>query len=160
MEIASEVRRRVGDPSFSPGIELNSVEFQEAGLTAEECGELCAELERARFDYVELSGGTYQPLAFEHRRKSTRRREAYFLEFADMIVLRLRRTTKAYVTGGFKTASAMVAALRTVHGVGLARPAAFEFDLPRKMLHAGVTGAIQSLDDEDFGTTLLATRTQ
>ena len=160
MEIASEIRRRVANPSFSLGIKLNSVEFQEAGLTPGECGELCAELERARFDYVELSGGTYQSLAFEHRRESTRRREAYFLEFADMIVPRLRNTTKAYVTGGFRTASAMVEALRTVHGVGLARPAASEFDLPKKILHDGVSGAIRSPDDDDFGTTLLAAGTQ
>ena len=158
MEIADEIRRRVADSSFSLGIKLNSVEFQEAGLTPEECGDLCAELERAQFDFVELSGGTYQSLGFEHRRESTRRREAYFLDFADVIVPRLR-SVKSYVTGGFRTVCAMTEALRTVDGVGLGRPVAFEFDLPKKILHDQVPGALRSFCD-DFGNTLLAAGTQ
>ena len=159
MEIAAEIRRRVTDSSFSLGIKLNSVEFQEDGLTPEECADLCADLERAQFDYVELSGGTYQKLAFEHSRESTRQREAYFIDFADLIVPRLG-SIKSYVTGGLRTACAMVEALRTVDGVGLGRPAASEFDLPWKILHGQAPGALLSLSDEDFSTTLLAAGTQ
>ncbi|RYP19696.1 hypothetical protein DL765_003211 [Monosporascus sp. GIB2] len=159
-EIASEIRRRVADEKFSLAIKLNSVEFQDAGFTPEDCRDLCAELETHGFDFVELSGGTYQSLAFEHRRESTRKREAYFLEFAEMIVPRLKKT-KTYVTGGLRTVGAMVDALKTVDGVGLGRPICFEFDLPRKILEEKVQGAVAILLDEDsFAATNVAAGTQ
>jgi 2,4-dienoyl-CoA reductase-like NADH-dependent reductase (Old Yellow Enzyme family) len=63
LEIAEECRKRV-KPSFIVGIKINSVEFQDKGFTPEEAQKLCKALEGARFDYVELSGGTYESLAF------------------------------------------------------------------------------------------------
>lgn len=103
------------------GIKLNSVEFQEGGFTPEEARQVCSMLEEAQFDFVELSGGTYQSLAFEHKRESTRKREAFFLEFAEMITPVLTKT-KTYVTGRFRTVEGIVNALKTVDGVGLGRP--------------------------------------
>ncbi|RYO93877.1 hypothetical protein DL762_000832 [Monosporascus cannonballus] len=159
-EIASEIRRRVADEKFSLAIKLNSVEFQDAGFTPEDCRDLCAELEAHGFDFVELSGGTYQSLAFTHRRESTRKREAYFIEFAEMVVPRLKKT-KTYVTGGLRTVGAMVEALKTVDGVGLGRPICHEFDLPRKNLEDKVQGAVAILLDEDsFTATNVAAGTQ
>ncbi|RYP26560.1 hypothetical protein DL768_011700 [Monosporascus sp. mg162] len=159
-EIASEIRRRVADETFSLGIKLNSVEFQNGGFTPEDCRDLCAELESNGFDFVELSGGTYQSLAFSHRRESTRNREAYFLDFAEMIVPRLKKT-KTYVTGGFRTVGAMVEALKTVDGVGLGRPICDEFDLPRKILEVKVQGAVAILlDEDDFAATSSASGAQ
>lgn len=69
--------------------------------------------------------------------------------------------TKAYVTGGLRSASAMVAALRSVHGVGLARPVTHEFDLPSKILSGAAAGALDTkLDEQDFGITNVAAGTQ
>lgn len=152
VEIAQEIRRRVSDPSFIVGIKLNSVEFQEGGFSPEEAKQLCRILEDNRFDFVELSGGTYEQLAFVHKRESTKKREAFFLDFADEIVPELEKT-KTYVTGGLKTVGAMSDALKTVQGVGLARPACQEPAFPKAVLSGKVQGAIKQIFDENnFGT--------
>jgi 2,4-dienoyl-CoA reductase-like NADH-dependent reductase (Old Yellow Enzyme family) len=159
VEVAEECRKRVSE-DFILAIKINSVEFQEDGITPEEAQSLCITLEQTRFDYVELSGGTYETQAFIHKRESTKKRESFFLEFAEEIVKPLSRT-KTYITGGFKTAGAMVNALETVDGVGLARVAAQEFHLPRDIVDGKVTGAIQSkLDENNYGLTNVAAGTQ
>ncbi|TDZ60910.1 NADH-dependent flavin oxidoreductase nadA [Colletotrichum trifolii] len=160
LEIADAIRARVTDPSFSIGIKVNSVEFQEGGFSTDDCSELCAALEDKGFDFVELSGGTYQELAFEHKRESSKKREAFFLEFAEQIIPRLNKT-KVYVTGGLRTTAAMVKAVQTVHGVGLARPVCNEFDLPKKMINGEVNSSIQTLfGEQSFGLTNVLAGTQ
>lgn len=160
MEIADPIKARVNDLSFSLGIKINSVELQKGGFSPEDCASLCEELEKHGFDYIELSGGTYENLAFSHKRESTKKREAFFLEFADTIVPRLKKT-KAYVVGGLRSAGTMVKALDSVHGVSLARPIAHEFDLPKKILERKVKSAIQyKLDEQDFGVTNVAAGTR
>ncbi|KAL0253084.1 hypothetical protein SLS55_010535 [Diplodia seriata] len=152
LEIGREVRKRTS-PSFVLGIKLNSVEFQDKGFQPEDAKRLCALLEENKFDFVELSGGTYEHLAFTHQRESTKKREAFFLEFADLITPALSKT-KTYVTGGFKTGAAMVDALRSVDGVGLGRPACQEPRLPKDLLEGKVKSAIQQRPDvNDFGIT-------
>ncbi len=159
MEIAQEIRKRV-PADFVLGIKVNSAEFQDKGFNAEECRHLCALLEENKFDFVELSGGTYESLAFEHKRESTKKREAFFLEFAEVIVPALKKT-KSYVTGGFKTVGAMVKALDTVDGVGLARPVCQEPRLCADILAGKVKGAIKlRLDDNNFGLTNVAAGSQ
>ncbi|KAL2849012.1 hypothetical protein BJX68DRAFT_267356 [Aspergillus pseudodeflectus] len=152
MEIAQCIRANT--PSdFILGIKINSVEFQSGGLTVEEARELCQMLEEATFDFVELSGGTYQAMAFKHERESTRKREAFFLEFADMIVPALSKT-KTYITGGFRTLRGMLEALKTVDGVGLGRVVAQEFSLAKDMLNGTITGAIdRKVNQNDFALT-------
>jgi 2,4-dienoyl-CoA reductase-like NADH-dependent reductase (Old Yellow Enzyme family) len=149
MEIAQAIRANT--PSdFILGIKINSVEFQSGGFTVKEARELCHMLEEATFDFVELSGGTYQAMAFKHERESTRKREAFFLEFAAMIVPALHKT-KTYVTGGFRTIRGMLDALKTVDGVGLGRVVAQEFSLSKDMLNGAITGAIDpKVDQDDF----------
>lgn len=160
LEISDAIRARVPDKSFSVGIKINSVEFQEGGFTTEDCVALCKELENNGFDFVELSGGTYEEGAFLHKRESTKKREAFFIEFAEMIIPELKKT-KAYVTGGLRTADGMAKALKTVHGVGLARPATHEFDLPQKILDGKVDRAIDHLlDENNFMITNIAAGTQ
>ncbi|KAL8960071.1 MAG: hypothetical protein Q9193_003167 [Seirophora villosa] len=161
MEIAEAIRSQPNIPaSFILGIKINSVEFQARGFDPEECKALCAALEAHRFDFVELSGGTYESLAFAHKRDSTRKREAFFLDFAETIVPALSRT-KTYITGGFKTVGAMVRALDTVDGVGLARPVCQEPRLCADILAGKVKGAIkQRLDEDNFGLTNVAAGTQ
>ncbi|GAB0138951.1 hypothetical protein EsDP_00007170 [Epichloe bromicola] len=159
LDINDAIRARV-PTSFSVSIKLNSVEFQEGAFPTQDCRDLCAALEQAEFDFVELSGGTYEAPAFHHRKESTKKREAFFLEFADVIVPALNKT-KVYVTGGFRTANAMVKALDTVHGVGLGRPVCDEFDLPRKILDGKVGGAIEPLlNQADSALTNLAAGAQ
>jgi 2,4-dienoyl-CoA reductase-like NADH-dependent reductase (Old Yellow Enzyme family) len=159
LEAAQEVRKRT-KPDFILGIKLNSVEFQDKGFNTEEAKELCALLEQNKFDFVELSGGTYEKLAFAHQRESTKKREAFFLEFAETIAPVLTKT-KAYITGGLKTVGAMVAALDVVDGVGLARPVCQEPHLCKDILEGKVKGAIlQKIDMSDFGLTNVAAGTQ
>jgi len=160
-EIAHSIRSKLPTSSgFMLGIKINSVEFQEGGFTTEEAKQLCTLLEEAQFDFVELSGGTYQSLAFAHKRESTKKREAFFLEFADQITPGLKKT-RAYVTGGFKSVEGMVNALKTVDGVGLARPVCQEFELAKDMLEGKVSGALeQKLDQDNFGITNVAAGTQ
>jgi hypothetical protein len=116
----------------------------------EEAKELCSMLEEATFDYVELSGGTYQSMAFKHQRESTRKREAFFLEFADMIVPALKKT-KTYITGGFKTSGGMLEALNTVDGIGLGRAVCQEFSIAKDLLDGRILAAIdQKVDQDNF----------
>lgn len=159
MEIAQRIRSRVPS-SFIVGIKINSVEFQNKGFDTEECKALCASLEANRFDFVELSGGTYEEIAFAHKKDSTRKREAFFLDFAETIVPALSKT-KTFITGGFKTVGAMVKALDTVDGVGLARPVCQEPRLCADILSGQVKGAIkQRLDESNFGITNVAAGSQ
>ena len=159
MEIAQRIQARV-PKDFILGIKINSVEFQKGGFDPEECKELCATLEANKFDFVELSGGTYEELAFAHKKESTKKREAFFLEFAEAIVPALTKT-KTYITGGFKSVGAMVNALNTVDGVGLARPICQEPRLCSDILSGKVKGAIkQRLDESNFGLTNVAAGSQ
>jgi 2,4-dienoyl-CoA reductase-like NADH-dependent reductase (Old Yellow Enzyme family) len=89
--IAEKCRKRVSD-SLIIGIKVNSVEFQDKGFSPEEAKDLCQALEGASFDYVELSGGTYESLAFGHKSESTKKRESFFIEFAEGIVKPLAKT--------------------------------------------------------------------
>jgi hypothetical protein len=83
-----------------------------------------------------------------------------FLDCADLITPTLKRT-KSYVIGGLKTSAAMVHALKTVDGVGLARPVCQEFHLPRNILDGKVKSAIQQkLDQQNFALMTVAARTQ
>ena len=162
LEIAQSIRSKLPTSTgFMVGIKLNSVEFQESGFSPADCRDLVQLLEsEGQFDFVELSGGTYQQLAFAHKRDSTKKREAFFLEFADTIVPGLSKT-KVYVTGGLRTAGGMVRALDTVDGVGLARPICQEVDLPHKILSGAARAAIhQKLDQDDFGLTNVVAGTQ
>jgi len=159
MEIAQAIHKRV-PKHFMLGIKINSVEFQAGGFDTDECKRLCASLEGAHFDFVELSGGTYEQLGFVHKRESTRKREAFFLEFAEAIVPALHET-KTYITGGFKTVGAMVDALKTVDGVGLARPTSQEPRLAADILGGKVEGALKlRLDENDFPLTNMAAGSQ
>lgn len=159
VEIAAEIRKRTSK-SFILGIKLNSVEFQDKGFNPEEARDLCKILEENKFDFVELSGGTYEKLAWSHRKESTKKREGFFMEFADLIAPVLSKT-KVYVTGGFKTVGAMVDCLKSVDGVGLARPLCQEPRLCKDMLAGKVKGAIKmKIEDTDFGLSVFAAGVQ
>lgn len=111
---------------------------------------------------MDLSGGTFEARAFDHKKESTvsfgltrsekgatdivqRKREAYFIEFAEMIRPHLQKT-KVYVTGGFRTTSGMVRAIKdgACDGVGLARPLAAEPYFCREIMAGRLQGAIEN----------------
>lgn len=159
-EIIEEIHRRVPDPSFIICVKLNSVEFQDKGTTTEDARDLCLKLEEARVDFVDLSGGTFEGRAFEHKKESTIAREAYFIEFAEMVRPLLKKT-KVYVTGGLRTAGGMVKAIEegACDGVGIGRPLAAEPYLVKEILEGKVTGALENyvplpLNTQSSGTQL------
>ncbi|OJJ04317.1 hypothetical protein ASPVEDRAFT_43785 [Aspergillus versicolor CBS 583.65] len=157
LEIREAVSKRVR-PGFIIGVKVNSVEFQARGFQPDEARELCSTLEKHRFDFVELSGGTYEnwKMHDEEKRDSTKRREAFFLDFARMIVSSLHQT-RSYLTGGFRSAEGMLAGLETLDGVGLARPLCQEPNLCREILAGRVSGAVQPLiNPYDFGLAAIA----
>ncbi|KAJ9201154.1 hypothetical protein DTO027B6_628 [Paecilomyces variotii] len=153
LEVRDEIARRVSK-DFIVGIKINSVEFQEKGFQPDEARELCRALEEHKFDFVELSGGTYEnfPL-MGAKRPSTLDREAFYLEWAKLIVPELSKT-KSYVTGGLKTVEGMIKALETCDGVGIGRALCQEPYFCAHILSGQLKGAIiQKLDMGDFGLT-------
>jgi len=138
LAVYAEIRRQVG-ADFAVGIKLNSADFQRGGFTEEESLETIRALAEAGIDLIEISGGTYEAPAMSGamqapKQASTAAREAYFLEFAE----KARATTQVplMVTGGFRTAAGMNAALRTgaLDVVGLARLLAIDPDAPAALL--------------------------
>lgn len=161
LEIEQAIRQRV-PKDFILGIKINSTEFQETAFTTDEARLVCRELEAHAFDFVELSGGSSENLMTgnQHRgekvRESTRKREAYFQEFAEKIVPGLAKT-KTYLTGGLRTVGGMVRALETVDGIGLARPLVQEFDLCKDILKGKVTGClVPKIELGEFWLSLMA----
>jgi len=88
-EIIDAIRERVKDPNFIVCVKLNSVEFQEGGKSCcsaggkataniaplgtkpEDAQWMCEKLEQAKIDFVDLSGGTFEARAFDHKKEST-----------------------------------------------------------------------------------------
>ncbi|KAF4948716.1 hypothetical protein FSARC_13652 [Fusarium sarcochroum] len=149
LEVEQEIRRRVSS-KFILGIKANAVEYTPGGVDVEDAKELSIALEKARFDFVELSGGNYEKFAFAHIKEENRKRENYFLSQAEVIVKALKRDMKVFSTGGFKTVKAMVDSLDIIDGVGIGRASAQEPRLPETLKKTPVTGTIlQTFDHDD-----------
>ncbi len=153
LEVVRAVRKAVGR-DFPVALKLNSDDFRKGGFTNLECLEVVRWLNDESLDLLELSGGTYeQPrlLGAEGRadsavvvRPSTRAREAYFLEYAE--VVRKIALMPLMVTGGFRTRAGMEAALDgDCDVVGLGRPLCWQPDFPRRLLahEADAVGRIE-----------------
>uniref|UniRef100_A0A7E4VCN0 Oxidored_FMN domain-containing protein n=1 Tax=Panagrellus redivivus TaxID=6233 RepID=A0A7E4VCN0_PANRE len=109
--IYEAIRRLVPvETGFIVGIKMNSKELQAGGLECEDAVYMCKEYERIGFDFIELSGGTIEKLAFQHLSESTVSREAFFFDFAAKIKAALT-TIIVYLTGGFRTVHGMVNAI-------------------------------------------------
>ncbi len=138
LAVFAEIRRHVG-PDFPVGVKLNSADFQHGGFTEDDSLETIRALAHAGIDLIEISGGTYEAPAMSGvmhgpKKSSTAAREAYFLDFAE----KARGASKVplMVTGGFRTAAGMNAALLTgaLDVVGLARLLAIDPDAPAALL--------------------------
>ncbi|KAI7772117.1 hypothetical protein LZL87_009280 [Fusarium oxysporum] len=153
-EIANAIKARVSS-TFIVSAKLNSVEFQDGGVTPDEARELCERLEALGFDFVELSGGTYERMALSWEKESTKKREGFFLEWAETITKALDPAHKMriFIAGGLRTVGAMVDALDVVDGVSIGRPAAAEPRLASDIIEGRVKGAIQPAEmvENDLG---------
>ncbi|KAM6522989.1 hypothetical protein FALCPG4_012595 [Fusarium falciforme] len=159
-EAGLAVRAATG-PGFILGIKLNSVEFQDQGFTPEDAARVCTVLQDdVGFDFVELSGGTYEKIGHNWAKESTSRREGFFLKFAESIVPALgeERKTKVYLTGGLRTVDSMNRALDVVDGLGIGRPAAQEPSFAAKILSGEITAAVKPVppfeDDSGMGNVI------
>ncbi|MCH8543759.1 MAG: NADH:flavin oxidoreductase/NADH oxidase family protein [Alcanivorax sp.] len=135
LEIYRAIRAEVG-PDYPISIKLNSADFQRGGFTEDESMTVAETLANEGLDLLEISGGTYESpkMAGQGIRESTRKREAYFLDYAEKI--RARIDIPLMVTGGFRTSEGMAAAVDSgaTDIVGVARPLALEPDLPLRIL--------------------------
>jgi 2,4-dienoyl-CoA reductase-like NADH-dependent reductase (Old Yellow Enzyme family) len=144
-EVVRACRRAAGD-DFPIGVKLNSSDFQQGGFSADECLQVVRWLGEDGVDLLELSGGSYEQPSMMGARgvrgapdaqpvaESTRRREAYFLEYARAV--RAVATMPVMVTGGFRSRAAMDEALAggELDMVGIGRPMCVDTDLPRRLL--------------------------
>lgn len=128
--IIRQTRAAVG-AAFPISVKLNSSDFQRGGLSEEESLEVVQMLEAEGIDLLEISGGTYENVAFflmneevatPSMKASTRAREAYFLAFAERV--RAVSSLPLMVTGGFRTLECCNDALASgaLDVVGMGRP--------------------------------------
>jgi 2,4-dienoyl-CoA reductase-like NADH-dependent reductase (Old Yellow Enzyme family) len=133
------VREAVG-PEYPISAKLNSADFQKGGFSLEECIQVAQWLAEDSLDLLEISGGNYEQLSLmgvepTDVRESTRKREAYFIEYSKAI----RRAAKIPImlTGGFRSRAVMEQALQNneVDLVGLARPYCTQTDLSNRLIN-------------------------
>jgi len=146
--------RKATSPSFAIAAKLNSADFQRGGFSPEDSVSVAQALEAEGLDLLEISGGSYEkPAMMGAARESTKKREAYFLEYAEQ----MRETVKMplMVTGGFRSRAGMLEARHTgaVDVVGIARPFAVDPDLAQKILDGDETPLQQG--DTAVGVRLL-----
>jgi len=138
LAVNAAVRAAVG-PAFPISVKLNSADFQQGGFDFEEAVKVAGWLADAGVDLLEISGGNYEQPSMmglpggPPMRASTRAREAYFLDFARAMME--GKTPPLMVTGGFRSAAAMVEAIEAgVAIVGIGRPLCAELDGPSALL--------------------------
>lgn len=149
LETYRAVRAAVG-PGFPVSVKLNSADFQKGGFTKEESSRVAGWLAELGLDLLEISGGTYEQMALfghddpagERKAASTRKREAYFLEYARDMRASIG-DMPLMVTGGFRTPGLMreVVASGEVDVIGIARP----FCVEPELAHALIAGESESL---------------
>lgn len=124
LAVLARIRASVS-PGFAVGIKLNSADFQRGGFSEAESRDVIVRLAAEGIDLIEISGGSYEAPAMMGARASTVAREAYFLEYAKT-VRAVAPDVPLAVTGGFRSRSAMLAALESgdCDVIGLGRPAA------------------------------------
>ena len=132
LETYTAIRAAVGK-DFLVGVKLNSADFQKGGFDESESVQVVQKLSEMGIDFIEVSGGNYESLQMLAAKDSTRKHEAFFIDYAE----KARAVSQAplIITGGFRSQSAMEDALSSGHLdlVGVARPFALVTDLANKM---------------------------
>jgi len=149
LEVVEEVAT-LRDETFALAVKINSSDFQKGGFTQEEFEQVVVWLDKRNVDLIEVSGGNYEAPAMmgaaEEQMKtrtkpsSTAAREAFFLEFA-VKVRKQVQNAKFMVTGGFRTAAAMEAALlaNECDVIGLGRPLCVDPECPGQILSGEIS---------------------
>lgn len=153
-DIIQAVRNAVG-LEFPIGVKLNSSDFQKGGFSLDDCVQVAHWLAEDGIDLLEISGGTYEQLSLigvepTEVRESTRKREAYFIEYAEKI--KAEAKIPLMVTGGFRSRSVMEQAIESgeVDVVGLARPLCTQPDCSTQLINQ----TLEQLDDFEHGLIL------
>lgn len=133
IEVYKAMRKAVGK-KFPIGIKLNSADFQRGGFSHKDSIAVAKKLSELGIDLIEISGGSYESPVMVSQKESTKKREAYFLEYAKDIKKAIN--CPLMVTGGFRTAKFMEAALVSdqLDLIGLARPLALNPNFPKEIL--------------------------
>ncbi len=130
LEIVEEIRKAILPrlPHFIVAVKINSSDFQKGGFSPEDSLAVVRMLERAGTHFVEVSGGSYESVAFMGRGESGAAagsaREAYFAEFAAAVRSEGTGKMRVMLTGGFESVAGMNDALSSgsCDLIGLARP--------------------------------------
>ncbi|WLR42896.1 NADH:flavin oxidoreductase/NADH oxidase family protein [Bacillus carboniphilus] len=133
VDVYKEMRKQVGE-TFPIGVKLNSADFQKGGFTQHESLEVIKKLDELGVDLLEISGGNYENQnMIDLQKESTRKREAYFIEFAEKVKEQV--DIPLVVTGGFKTEEGMAEALSSgaANMIGIARQMVIQPDLPNQI---------------------------
>lgn len=134
-EVYRAVRQTVGE-DYPIGVKLNSADFQKGGFSEEDSMRVIQTLQEDGINLIEISGGNYEnpSMVGADVKESTLKREAYFLDYAEKAQELLN--IPLVVTGGFRSAPAMEAALtsRAADMIGVARPLAVDPTLSGKLL--------------------------
>ncbi len=152
-EVIEAVKKVVG-PKKIVGVKLNSADFTRGGFSHEDSLQVIKNIHKqALVDFIEISGGNYEQIGFygdkDKMSQSTKEREAYFRVFAADAVKALQEgdpKTKPILalTGGMRTLSTIEAVLGNGEAecVGIARPLAFEHELPKDLIEGRVSSAM------------------
>lgn len=145
VEVYKAIRERVGK-EFIVGLKINSADFQRGGFSEEDSMHVIETVDEMGFDFVEISGGSYESTEMlgnvERKnppiKESTKKREAYFLEYASQVKKRI--SVPLMVTGGFRTLKGMEDALSSgaLDLIGLARPFAIDPNIANNLLNKTV----------------------
>lgn len=157
LDTVKAVRARVG-ADYPVAVKLNSADFQKGGFTNDEAARVAGWLGELGIDLLEVSGGNYEQAALfgdlgdAPKAASTKKREAYFLEYAQVIA-EACPSVPLMVTGGFRTVAAMreVVAAGTVSVVGVARPFCVMPDWPRQALAGELDALPRHEEDQSLG---------
>lgn len=136
LEVYRSIRSNVG-ADFPVSIKMNSADFMKGGFSEDDSILVAQALAAEGIDLIEVSGGTYESpeMAKETKKESTRKREAFFVDFAEK--LRKEVAVPLAVTGGFRSTKGMNSALQrgALDFVGIARPMAIEPAMPRDAIN-------------------------
>lgn len=129
VEIYQGIRAAVGS-EFLVGLKLNSADFQKGGFDENDSIRVVQKMSELGIDFIEISGGNYESPEMLTAKESTKKREAFFLDYAEKA--RAVSQVPLIITGGFRSEAAMNEALQSGHldFIGIARPFALMTDLP------------------------------
>jgi len=147
LEVYKKIREKVGN-SFPIGIKLNSADFGRGGFSHEEAILVAKSLSDAGIDLIEISGGSYEAPVMTGKKikDSTKKREAYFLEYAEDIKKVIN--CPLMVTGGFRTGKFIEEALSegNLDIVGLGRALCLNPEFSKQLIAGeNVTSEVRPL---------------